>query len=51
MSHTFEATYGNAGTYAKINEPENDMYKVVVDSPRCAGNIMENQMTTLSEEG
>ena len=51
LAGPFVTPFGNASTYTKIIEPDTVIYKVVFDSPPFAGNIMQNQMTTLSEDG
>ena len=51
LAGPFVSPFGNAATYTQIIEPDTVIYKVVFDSPPFAGNIMQNQMTTLSEDG
>ena len=51
LAGPFVTPFGNASTYTKIIEPDTVIYKVVFDSQPFAGNIMQNQMTTLSENG
>ncbi|MCH2374860.1 MAG: hypothetical protein MK538_11775 [Planctomycetes bacterium] len=51
LAGPFVSPFGNAATYTQIIEPDTVIYKVVFDSQPFAGNIMQNQMTTLSENG
>ena len=51
LAGPFITPFGNAATYTQIIEPDTVLYKVVFDSPPFAGNIMQNQMTTLAEGG
>ena len=51
LAGPYVTPFGNAATYTQIIEPDTVIYKVVFDSPPFAGNIMQNQMTTLSENG
>ncbi len=51
LAGPFITPFGNAATYTQIIEPDTVIYKVVFDSPPFAGNLMQNQMTTLSEGG
>ena len=51
LAGLFITPFGNAQTSTQIIEPDTVIYKVVFDSPPFAGNLMQNQLTTLSGRG